>query len=62
MADFWPHGEVAQKYGVFNDKLGRSDRAIIIVDKQGVVCWIKKYEPGVLPDNGELLAELRKLK
>jgi len=47
---------------VFNDKLGRSDRAIIIVDKQGVIRWIKKYEPGVLPDNGELLAELRKLK
>lgn len=61
VADFWPHGEVAKKYGVFNEKLGRSDRAIFVVDKQGIIQWIKHYEPGILPDNGELLAELRKL-
>jgi alkyl hydroperoxide reductase subunit AhpC len=53
---------VAIKYGVFNEKLGRSDRAIFVVDQQGIVRWLKKYEPGVLPDNGELLAELRKLQ
>jgi hypothetical protein len=32
------------------------------VDKQGIIRWVKVYESGVLPDNGELLAELRKLK
>jgi hypothetical protein len=31
------------------------------VDKQGIVRWIKQYESGTLPDNAELLAELRKL-
>ena len=61
VADFWPHGEVSRRYGVFGEKLGRSVRAIFVVDKQGVLRWIKRYEPGVLPDNGELLAELRKL-
>lgn len=62
VADFWPHGQIAIQYGIFNEKLGRSDRAIFIVDKAGVLRWIKKYEPGVMPDNGELFAELRKLK
>lgn len=61
VADFWPHGEVAQKYGVFNPKLGRPDRSIFIVDKQGIIRWVKLYEPGILPDNADLLAELRKL-
>jgi alkyl hydroperoxide reductase subunit AhpC len=61
VADFWPHGDIAKQYGVFSEKLGRPDRAIFVVDKQGVLRWIKRYEPGVLPDNGELLAELRKL-
>lgn len=62
VADFWPHGKVAIDYGVFNDKLGRSDRAIFVIDQQGILRWIKKYEPGVLPDNGQVLAELRMLK
>jgi alkyl hydroperoxide reductase subunit AhpC len=52
---------VSRKYGVFSEKLGRPDRAIFVVDKQGTLRWIKHYEPGVLPDNGELLAELREL-
>ncbi len=62
VADFWPHGDIAQKFGVFNEKLGRSDRAIFVIDKQGIVRWAKVYEPGTLPDNSELVAELRKLK
>ena len=62
VTDFWPHGEVAQKYGIFNPKLGRPDRAIFVVDKQGIIRWIKHYEPGILPDNAELLAELTKLE
>jgi alkyl hydroperoxide reductase subunit AhpC len=61
VADFWPHGDTAKKYGVFNEKLGRSDRAIFVVDKQGILRWIKLYEPGVLPDHLELFAELKKL-
>lgn len=62
VADFWPHGAVAEKYGVFNAKLGRPDRSIFVVDKQGIIRWIKKYESGIMPDNDELLAQLRKLQ
>jgi alkyl hydroperoxide reductase subunit AhpC len=61
VSDFWPHGQTAQAYGVFNSQFGRSERAIFVVDMQGVVRWKKLYEPGVLPDNAELLAELEKL-
>lgn len=62
LSDFWPHGEVSQKYGVFNSKQGRADRSIFVVDKEGIIRWIKKYEPAVQPDNAELLAELKKLQ
>jgi alkyl hydroperoxide reductase subunit AhpC len=61
VADYWPHGAVAQQYGVFNEKLGRPDRTIFVVDKQGIIRWAKVYDSGIQPDNGELLAELRKL-
>jgi len=37
--DFWPHGEVAQSYGIFRDKDGVSERANIIVDEKGQVIF-----------------------
>ncbi len=49
------------KYGVFDEKVGRAQRSIFVVDKQGVIRWAKKYEVGVLPGNDELFAELKKL-
>ncbi len=61
VSDFWPHGQTAIAYGVFNQKLGRSDRAIFVVDKEGIIRWSKHYEPGILPDNAEVLTELGKL-
>lgn len=37
LADFWPHGAVAQAYGVFNDKLGCAMRHTFLIDTNGVV-------------------------
>ncbi len=37
LSDFWPHGEVAQAYGVFNDKLGCANRVTFVIDKAGKV-------------------------
>lgn len=37
LADFWPHGGVAQAYGIFREKNGFSERAVFIVDREGVV-------------------------
>ncbi len=39
LSDFWPHGEVARAYGVFNEQRGSADRSTFIVDKEGVVRW-----------------------
>lgn len=37
LADFWPHGEVAKAYGVFNDALGCANRATFVISAEGVV-------------------------
>jgi peroxiredoxin len=37
LSDFWPHGEVAKAYGVFNEALGCANRATFVIDKDGVV-------------------------
>ena len=35
LADFWPHGAVAQAYGVFLEEAGISNRATFVIDKDG---------------------------
>lgn len=37
LCDYWPHGDVARSYGVFNDALGCANRATFVVDRQGRV-------------------------
>ena len=39
LADFWPHGEVARSYGVFDDASGLALRGTFILDKQGTVVY-----------------------
>jgi len=37
LSDFWPHGEVAKAYGVFNEQLGCANRASFVIDRDGKV-------------------------
>jgi peroxiredoxin len=37
LSDFWPHGEVAKSYGVFNEALGCANRGTFVIDKDGTV-------------------------
>jgi peroxiredoxin len=46
LSDFWPHGGVAQSYGVFNDKTGFANRGTFLVDKQGIVRFAEMNAPG----------------
>ncbi|WP_031507287.1 peroxiredoxin [Streptomyces megasporus] len=39
LSDFWPHGNVAREYGVFNEEKGCAVRGTFIIDKEGVVRW-----------------------
>ncbi len=46
LADFWPHGEVAKKYGVFQDERGFSTRGTFVIDKSGIIRWSVVNGPG----------------
>jgi peroxiredoxin len=39
LSDFWPHGEVARLYGVFDEATGLAERGTFIIDTSGVVRW-----------------------
>ena len=51
LSDFWPHGQVASAYGVFDEERGCALRGSFLVDEEGVVRW--KVENG-LPDARDL--------
>ena len=46
LADFWPHGEVARTYGVFNEIAGMANRGTFLVDRAGVVQFAEVNQPG----------------
>jgi mycoredoxin-dependent peroxiredoxin len=39
LADFWPHGEVARRYGVFDPVAGVALRGTFVIDREGIVRW-----------------------
>lgn len=50
LSDFWPHGEVAQAYGVFNDKAGLAVRGTFLIDDDGIVRFAEVNAPGEARD------------
>jgi peroxiredoxin len=50
LSDFWPHGKVAQAYGVFNEDAGLSVRGTFLIDKDGVVRFAEVNAPGAARD------------
>jgi peroxiredoxin (alkyl hydroperoxide reductase subunit C) len=50
LADFWPHGAVAQAYGVFNTTAGVAGRGTFVIDKAGVVRFAEMAGPGETRD------------
>jgi peroxiredoxin len=61
LADFWPHGEVAKKYGILRDE-GYSERATFVIDKNGILRHIEVHEIGKVPDRAKLIEILKTLK
>ena len=61
LSDFYPHGAVTEKYGVLNPR-GMPERAIFVVDKDGIVRYIDVHELKEAPDPAVLFEELAKLK
>ena len=60
LSDFWPHGEIAQKYGVFRENDGFSERANIIIDEAQTVVFARVYPTSQLPDFEEIFKILGK--
>ena len=61
LSDYWPHGEVAQSYGVLNDRTGAPVRGTFLVGRDGLVKWSLVNGPGDRRDFSDLPAEVAAL-
>ena len=61
LSDFWPHGKTAADYGILRSD-GVSERAIFLIDKQGVIRYIDVHDINERPSLEMLIRELEKLK
>ena len=50
LADFWPHGAVAQAYDVFNAEAGFANRGTFVVDTSGIIRFAEMKQPGEARD------------
>ena len=60
LSDFWPHGSVADKYGVLRSD-GLSERALFFIDKEGIISAILVMDINRSPDLEACKTELKKL-
>jgi peroxiredoxin len=61
LADFHPKGEVARRYGVYDDNIGMSERALFVVDANGVIHWSYVSPVGVNPGADGILTALESM-
>lgn len=60
MADYYPHGEVARKYGVLSER-GFAERVVFVIDKQGIIRHIENVDLAELPSIDRLFEQLARL-
>ena len=60
LSDFYPHGQVAEAYGVMRPQ-GMAERALFIIDKTGIIRYIDVHEIREAPDETVIFEELAKL-
>jgi alkyl hydroperoxide reductase subunit AhpC len=60
LSDFYPHGEVAQRFGVLRPE-GMAERALFVIDKDGIIRYIDVHELREVPDEAVLFEELEKI-
>lgn len=60
LSDFYPHGKVAEAYGVLREN-GICERALFVIDKEGIIRYIDVHPIDQQPDNEEIFEVLRKL-
>ncbi len=60
LSDFWPHGKIARQFGLLRGD-GVSERAIVIVDKKGIIRYIEAYDINVRPPADIIIDQLKKI-
>ena len=60
LSDFWPHGSVAQRYGILRSD-GVSERALFVIDKKGIIRYIDVHDINERPRLEVLVGELEKV-
>jgi peroxiredoxin (alkyl hydroperoxide reductase subunit C) len=60
LSDFWPHGAVAEKFGVLRSD-GVAERALFVIDKKGIIRYIDVHNINQRPPLEVLVRELEKL-
>ena len=60
-ADFEPKGRVAQLYGVYREGDGTSERALFVIDQNGIIAWSYLSPVAVNPGADGILQALEKL-
>jgi len=61
LSDFHPKGQVTNAYGIWNEQRGASNRAIFVIDKEGVIRFKRIYDSAADLDPKDILAEIDKL-
>jgi peroxiredoxin len=61
LSDFNPRGEVSQKYGAYREKEGTCERAIFVIDRNGVITWSYLSPIAENPGADGILEALEKL-
>ena len=61
LSDFWPHGEVARAYGIFNDVVGAAERGTFVIDRDGVVQYSVHNPLGEARDDAAYLEALQSI-
>jgi peroxiredoxin len=60
LSDFYPHGAVAERYGILRAE-GMSERAVFVIDREGIIRYIDVHKISESPDEGQIFEELGKL-
>jgi len=61
LADFEPKGGVARQYGVYDERAGTSERALFVIDADGIIRWSYLSPAGVNPGADGILEALESL-
>lgn len=61
LSDFEPKGEVARRYGVYRAADGTTERALFVIDAEGIIRWSYVSPVGVNPGADGILEALERL-